>query len=814
MKKLSTFLFVTFFMLAYLPDSAWAQYPGKGQMPLDPLAVPQFVDPLPHFAGLRVDATNGGKLIIKGVKTQQVALSTGTVLDNGTIGSTQGAGMGTYFVYSISKNGGKSWTLPLWPSFTIEAQRFKPLNVYVRNNLDYATYEDVNITADQTLFMASGIAPTGDPMTDPYTGPIPMSIHLHGGEVQSTSDGGPDAWFTPRYAQKGSGFTQGVDSILHYPNAQEESTLWFHEHSQAGLTRTNVYAGMAGFYFLRGTDEERDKLPGFKQDDLVKQATPVGKVADELHPKPYLPEIEIVIQDRMFDTNGELYYPSDDSPNPDINPFWTPEFFGDIITVNGKSWPYLSVAPRKYRFRMLNGSNARFYNLWLQNASGAMGPVITQIGTDGGLLDSPVIINPALGQKLLMGNGERADIVVDFSNLAPGTIITMMNNAATPFPSGDPVEFGTTDRIMQFVVNGTMVNHSNPKDKAKDLSRVPTNLREVALVKLTDFAGNLTVVPDLTRQLTLNEVATDDGPLMALLNNSRYEEMGEMGMFGKVTELPTEGNTEVWQLINLTMDAHPIHMHLVQFQLVSRQNFDEMGYEDIYMNSFNGVNGGMAGMHMGAEGPPADYNIPNSDGAIGGNPSVSGFLTGTPTPPQPNEKGWKDVILAYPGQVTTYIVRYAPTTLSIKTNKKSLKYGFDPSVGPGYVWHCHILEHEDNDMMRPMNVLPNPSRMYFKSAEMQADNSINILSEGFSLEQNVPNPATNQTEISFNLPETTHVRLTLFNQLGEQIKVLIDDQAPAGNNRVILNREGLKSGIYFYRLQAGTNVATKKLILQ
>ena len=113
-----------------------------------------------------------------------------------------------------------------------------------------------------------------------------------------------------------------------------------------------------------------------------------------------MPEVELVIQDRKFDTNGELYYTSDEAPNPDVNPFWTPEFFGDIITVNGKSWPYLSVAPRKYRFRMLNGSNARFYNLWLEN-NGSAGPVITQVGTDGGLFDSPVVIDPTLGQKLL-----------------------------------------------------------------------------------------------------------------------------------------------------------------------------------------------------------------------------------------------------------------------------------------------------------------------------------------------------------------------------------------------------------------------------
>ena len=336
-------------------------------------------------------------------------------------------------------------------------------------------------------------------------------------------------------------------------------------------------AGMAGFYFLRGTDEERDKLAGFLQDDLVKEVTPAGKVPDALHPGPYLPEIEIAIQDRMFDTKGQLYYPVEPT-NPELHPFWSPEFFGDVITVNGKSWPYLSVAPRKYRFHLLNGSNARFYNIWLKNlASGTNGPAIVQVGTDGGLLDTPVAFNPALGQKLLLGNGERADVIVDFSKMAPGTVLTMMNDANAPFPDGDPVATGTTDRIMQFVVNGKMYDHGSPAKAGKDLSRIPARLREKALVALTDFAGKLKVTPDVTRQLTLNEVQGPGGPEMVLVNNSRYEGMPDMpGMFGTVTEKPVEGTTEKWQIINLTMDAHPMHMHLVQFQLVSRQKFDEM----------------------------------------------------------------------------------------------------------------------------------------------------------------------------------------------------------------------------------------------
>jgi spore coat protein A, manganese oxidase len=806
------------FMCVIVATVVKGQYPGSDQVRLDPTSIPQFVDFLPHFAGLRVNAQAGGDLIVRAVPTQQVALSTGTVLDNGVVGTTPGAGFGNYFVYSISKDGGNSWTLPLWPSFTIEARRGNSLNVTVRNNLYGVTYQDVNIPADQTIMM-SGVPLTGDPMTEPYTGPVPIALHLHGGEVPSTSDGGPDAWFTPGYAMKGRGFENGVDSVLFYPNTQEAATLWYHEHSQLGLTRVNVYAGMAGFYFLRGFDEEFDRLPGWSKDDLVKEVTPAGKVADALHPAAYLPEIEIVIQDRMFDTKGQLFYEVEPT-NPSIHPFWTPEFFGDVITVNGKSWPYLSVAPRKYRFHMLNGSNARFYNLWIQNlTTGVLGPVIRQVGTDGGLMDNPARIDPNAGQTLLLGNGERADIVIDFSAYPPGTVLTLMNNAPAPYPDGDPVTIGTTDRIMQFVVNGKMVDNKNPKKVGIDKSLVPNKLRIIPMVKLTDWQGNMNVVPDKTRQLTLNEVATEDGPTMVLLNNSRFEDMPEMGMFGAPTETPVEGTTEEWQLINMTMDAHPMHMHLVQFQLVSRQSFDVDSYRADYMNSFSGVNGGMEGMYMGAEGPPFLYNVPNSDGAVGGNLPVTPYLQGTPAPPDPNERGWKDVIKIFPGQVMTYVVRFAPTDLPVWWPKFFARYSFDPSEGPGYVWHCHIVEHEDNDMMRPLLVQANPSRNYYKETPPIADNTVLPGSENpkanadFVLAQNYPNPFNDQTVINFRIPEEMHVQLKLYNQMGVEVKTLIDGVAPSGNQTVYMYCDDLPGGIYYYQLLAGEFNCTKKMVV-
>lgn len=811
MRKICTILGMALLMSVLSISEAWCQYPNSGQLPLDATTIPQFVDYLPHFAGLRVNAKAGGNLIIKAVKTQQVAVSTGTVLDNGTVGTTPGAGLGNYFVYSISKDAGTTWTIPLWPSFTIEAKRGKQLNVELRNELTGLTYKDVNIPADQTIMM-SGVPLTGDPMTEPYTGPVPIAMHLHGGEIPSASDGGPYAWFTPGYALTGKAWSNGVTKILTYPNTQEAATLWYHEHSQLGLTRVNVYAGMAGFYFLRGPEEENDKLPGWSGDDLVQEATPVGKVADALHPTAYLPEIELAIQDRMFDTNGQLYYPVDPT-NPSIHPFWTPEFFGDVITVNGKTWPYLSVAPRKYRFHILDGSNARFYNMWLQNlATGAMGPSIVQVATDGGMIDTPVTLNPALGQKLLLGSGERADVIIDFSKVAPGTVLTLMNDAAAPYPSGDPVTIGTTDRIMQFVVNGKLVNNKSVTKLGSDKSVIPNVLREKPLVKLTDFAGKTNVIPSVTRQLTLNEVLGIGGPEKVLINNSHFEEMPDMGMFGAATEKPVEGTTELWQLINLTMDAHPMHMHLVQFQLVSRQNFNAMAYMDAYMNSFTtGVNYGMTGMYMGGEGSPLLYDSLNADGAIGGNPAITPFLFGPVIPANPNEKGWKDVIINYPNQVTTYIVRFAPTDLPINFPKSKLIYNFDPSIGPGYAWHCHIVEHEDNDMMRPLNVQFNPLRSGTKQRLAPAQPNKEVV--GFALEQNVPNPFGSVTEIKFQIPQNLHVILRLFNTMGMEVKVLLDVNALAGNHTVVLNTDNLASGTYIYQLVAGDFISTKKLII-
>jgi FtsP/CotA-like multicopper oxidase with cupredoxin domain len=249
------------------------------------------------------------------------------------------------------------------------------------------------------------------------------------------------------------------------------------------------------------------------------------------------------------------------------------------------------------------------------------------------------------------------------------------------------------------------------------------------MVRLADpMTGTLApgVVAQNKRQMTLNEVQEgpttvagvdfEGGPEEILVNNTLWSGMGEDGNIrpdftsitvGGITtgysELPREGETEIWEIINTTADAHPIHLHLVQFQLINRQSFDVRKYMTTYADAYGGsvVNG---------FGPPNDYNLPNADGAVGGNPAVGPFLRGPAKPPEANEAGWKDTVMMRPGQVTRIAVRWAPMYLPASTPAADAFYPFDPSgeLQHGYVWHCHIIDHEDNEMMRPDLVQLNP----------------------------------------------------------------------------------------------------------
>jgi len=721
---------------------------------IDPTTIPQFVDPMPHFAaGLRIDAKAGGHLVIRDVKVQQKALSTGTPVTGGVVNdpATPNAGLGNYAAYQISKDNGLTWGIAMWPAQTIEAQQGHQLVCEYRNELYGVTYNDFNILADQTLMM-NGYPQNGNINTDPYLGPIPMSVHLHGGEMPSNSDGGPLAWFTPNYDIQGPGFALEASSTCTYPNKQEGTTLWYHPHDQ-GLTRINVYTGLAGYYFLRGTHEDELHLPGWSGDGTVMEITPPGKTPTFNGTNTYKPEVELAIQDRMFNVDGALYWPVEPT-NPDIHPFWTPEFFGDVMTVNGKSWPYFSVAPRKYMFRMLDGCNARFLNLWLSSNPdlGLMdGPPITVLSTEGGFLSAPVTLNPALGQTLFLAPAERPMVIIDFSGYPAGTTFTLMNDAAAPYPTGDPVIPGLTDRIMQFVVNGEIITPDN--------SVIPADLRPSSpMVKLTNFDGTLNTTPVLKRQILLNEVAGPGGPVKVAVNNSHFDaqpDPAEPFLFGGPTETPTEGTVELWQIINTTADAHPMHPHLVQWQLVSRQDFNSDAYLLAYAQAWATQHPNIpvypAGFdYPGGAGSPYPYSQLNGDLAVGGNPAVTPFITGPVIPARPEEQGWKDAIKSLPGQIETYMVRLAPTDKAINAPPVEMAFPFDPSKGPGYVYHCHIIDHEDMDMMRPLLVAPSPLRWASITSQPIAATACSGWIANFTVTAISINPITYQWQVSTN----------------------------------------------------------------
>lgn len=419
--------------------------------------------------------------------------------------------------------------------------------------------------------------------------------HLHGGHVRPESDGHPEAWRSPD-GTEGPQFRAGP---FVYPNDQEGTTLWFHDHA-LGVTRLNVYAGLAAFYILR--DDREQAL----QD------------ANRIPRAPY--EIGLAIQDRTFHPDGSLAYPDvpaegaeDDAPSVE------PEFFGNVILVNGRTWPVLQVEPRPYRFRILNGSNSRFYDLSL-----GRGVVFQQIGSDGGFLDRPV-----RRERIVLGPAERADVVVDFSSVA-GEQLVLRNRARSPFPGGDPPDPQTTASVLAIRV-------VKPLDRSVPKAELPAELLETPRPALEPDAP--------PRQVALYEGEDDRGRILPMLGTPAA---GPLDWDDEITERPRLGTTEVWEIVNTTADAHPIHLHLVQFRVLSRQRFD---------------------VHRFVPGDPGSLR-----------------LLGPSRPPAPEETGPKDTVKAFPGEVTRVVARF--------------------DIAGEYMWHCHILEHEDHEMMRRYEVVP------------------------------------------------------------------------------------------------------------
>jgi spore coat protein A len=491
---------------------------------------------------------------------------------------------------------GQTAATATYPGRTIFAKSGTPLDVRWTNGLGTRHLLDVDETV-HWAFTHNGASIAADG--------VPIVTHLHGGHTEAASDGGPEQWFTPGFALTGGDWRQ---EVLHYANDQEAGTTWYHDHA-LGITRLNVYAGLAGYYVLRDENELALGLPGWPYD------------ATGAPTAPY--EVGLAIQDRMFTATGALWYPSTATGRGAPEPSVLPEFFGDVILVNGQAWPFLGVEPRRYRLRILNGSDSRFYSLQMQRRGGRPLP-ITQIGTDGGFLFRPV----ALPGALVLGPGERADVVVDFSSVAGETVV-LANNAATPYPFGAPASASTRQLMAFRVGTGTVAN-----------PELPSQLRPAPFTVPGDVVR--------TRRVLLFEGADDYGRIFAQLGTV---EEGAKTWDDPTTETPADGDVEVWEIYNTTPDAHPIHLHLPQFEVLDRAPFraqqDRQG-------------------------------------------RLSKIRTGTAVAAPAAEQGPKDTVQTFPGQVTR------------------IKVAFDLPAGTTgdqeYVWHCHILSHEDHEMMRRLTV--------------------------------------------------------------------------------------------------------------
>jgi spore coat protein A len=439
-------------------------------------------------------------------------------------------------------------TTPVWgyngqfPGPTIEARRGEPLLVEWANALPLQHF----LPIDHTLHGAEKDKPDVRTIT-----------HVHGARVPAKADGFPEDWYTPGHA-----------ALYRYPNGQDAATLWYHDHAM-GITRLNIYAGLFGAYIVRDAQEQALNLPSGDYD------------------------IPLMLCDRLVAQDGQLYYPvSDDADAP-----WVMQCLGNLVLCNGKVFPYLDVEPRRYRFRLINVANTRFFDLSLSHDQ-----AMQQIASDQGLLAGPLE-----RMRIELYPAERADVVIDFASFAGKSL--QLRHAS--------------QGILEFRVGAA---------SRRDTSTLPMVLRPVTRIDPT------TAVHD--RILTLNESDDANGNAMKmLLDGKRWSD--------PVTENPRQNSIETWSFVNLTGDAHPIHLHLVRFQVIDRRPFDLFAW----------------------------------------NAHRKLVFTGPPIAPEPQELGWKDTVRADSGMVTRIAMRFEGE--------------------PGrYVWHCHLLEHEDNEMMRPYEVLP------------------------------------------------------------------------------------------------------------
>ncbi len=537
------------------------------------------------------------------------------------------SGMGPATVWTYGQPGKD----PVLLGPTIVAKTGRPVVVKYINNLP----------TDPNLFpLKDAIDPTIAGSMVPTGAAIP---HLHGGHTAARFDGTPMQWWTAD-GMKGEDF---VTRTFTYMNDQPASLLWYHDHTM-GATRFKPYLGLAAAYVLFDKVDTGTQING--------QNVPSG------YGKYHLP---LVIQDKQFNDddpatpaneNGTLYYPTVGISS--VHPIWVPEFFGDTPVINGAAYPKLDVQPRRYRLRLLNGSQARFYNIGF-DVNGA-DQKFWVIGSEQGLLPKPVETT-----NLLIAPGERFDVIVDFTGLPMDTTVTMTNDANAPYPDG--IDEAPVPELMKINVV-TPVPADDP-----DTSVLPANLTLPSQPRLSDTPG---VAPrDIVAKETMVEgLATDPTTGMPEMVPSEVLLNG-LPFMAPTTDFVKAGTTETWRWINLTVDAHPMHPHLVAVQVVNRQLIDVPGYTTAW----------------------EAYLASGRDPAL--KPRLADFLVGQPIPPDPEEMGYKDTVKAYPGMVTRTRAKFTlPATSLLDYNWKTRSFG-------GWVYHCHILEHEENDMMRPFVVV-------------------------------------------------------------------------------------------------------------
>jgi spore coat protein A len=622
----------------------------------------------------------------------------------------------------------------------IVAKRGTPVLLNITNQLPNKSLIPVDPTIAGSATQTVGQLP-----------PNRIATHLHGGFTPWFSDGTPFQWFTPG-GQTGASFMNvpGTNppagtATYYYPMDQSARFVWYHDHAM-GITRTNAYAGIASALLI--TD---DFETGLVNSGLLPDLIGIPLVIQD---KTFVPD-NILVQDPTWPggNSATLWYPhvyepnqvGGTGPNPscadnpkgrwDYGPCASPpavlpgpsfytlptpssvvaEAFFDTILINGGIYPVVSVPPKRVRFRMLNGSQARFYhlNLYPEDTAhpgeakvGTPGPIMYQVGMEGGFLPAVAVHNnttplpkfdPETAKQdgpfnLLLAPAERADVVIDFNGVSPGQTFILYNDSVAPFPGGDERNeyftgdpdrtadggapttlqgFGPNTRTLLKIVVTSGTGDGVPTSMW--LGQVNTQLQNNFLTGnqpgLLYNNGNPSVpgpVPytgPVHRQLTLNEDFDDYGRLIQTLgtfsartNNQGLPTWGQP-YTNASTEIPSAGAVEVWQLFNLTGDTHPIHFHLVNVQIIQRQAFT-------------------------------------------GDPSTGITLVGSPFPPDPNEIGWKETVRMNPGEVTTVIMQFnLPKLPASMGNPLSPRTG-----GHEYVWHCHILEHEEHDMMRPLVV--------------------------------------------------------------------------------------------------------------